>query len=279
MRGIRVSTSTTNFEYKYRVSTEHGPELVPYRVAVLLVEYSPFCMYHSEQPQHAQRKTHLCPACIEALRKCFQLIAENWTNLQDALARNGRAASSERVGGTSDPSIGPLPINLEVSDAMGLARSAVWSTVGQLIQDRPELRMPADHSTDVLADWIARRHIDYLTAHPSPEFVHSVFTDVAAAANAVRDQAYQCAPVEVEMKHSHCHQFTDDAAGGRVPCPGQLVGVQLANGRQVVECSVDPLHRIPADAWFQIQRKRAPRPSRAINTLQKKYISSRKRPT
>jgi hypothetical protein len=158
---------------------------------------------------------------------------------------------------------------------MGLARAAIWSTVGQLVQDRPDLRMPADHSTDVLADWIARRHIDYLASHPAREHLAAVFATVSDAALAVRDQAYQCAPVEVEMKHSHCHQFTDDPAGGRVPCPGQLVGVLLPSGRQVVECSADPLHRIPADAWFQIQARRAPRPARAMNTIKGKYLRRR----
>ncbi|WP_426302758.1 hypothetical protein [Arthrobacter sp. R-11] len=267
--------NTTDEEYKYRVSAGIDFELVPYRVAVLLTDYQPFCMYHAEAPVHAVRKTHLCPACIADLTRAFRLIADNWNGLQDGLARAGRAASSERVGGSADPSIGPLPINTDVSDAMGLARAAIWSTVGQLVQDRPEVRMPEDHSTDVLADWIARRHIDYLASHPAREHLHSVFSDVGAAALAVRDQAYQCAPVEVEMKHSHCHQFTDDTAGGRVPCPGQLVGVQLANGRQVVECSADPLHRIPADAWFQIQTKKAAYRKRDIARLQRKYTRRR----
>lgn len=269
--GNRVKPSTIDLEYKYRIDTPFGPELVPFRVAVIATAYPTKCIYHHDKPADAERKSHLCPDCKGYLTRYFKEIAEEWPNLQDALARNGRAASSERVGGTNDPSIGPLPINVDVSHALGLARAAVWSTVGQLVQDRPDLRMPADHSTDVLADWIVRRHIDYLAAHPRVEFLESVFADVAKAAEAVRDQAFECRPVEVEMKHSHCHQFTDDDAGGRVPCPGQLVGVILRNGNKVVECSVDPMHRIPADAWFQIQNRRAGYRKQGITKLQQKY--------
>lgn len=267
--------STLDLQYKYRVEAEQGPVLVPYSVAVVLAVYPSICIYHHDDPAPAEPKTHLCADCTKALARYFQLIADEWANLQDGLARAGRAASSDRVGGSIDPALGPLPINTDVSDAMGLARSAVWSTVGQLVQDRPELPLPADHGTDVLAEWIVRRQIGYLTAHPSQPFLASVFADVAAAAEAVRDQTFQCRPVEVEMRHSHCHQYTVDASGDRVRCPGQLTGVLLRDGRKVVRCSEDPAHLIPADAWFQIQTRRAARPARTVNTLKKKYVKAR----
>lgn len=265
------SPSPIELEYRYRIDTPFGTDMVPFRVAVLSTVYPPLCVNAHDDPAPTESKSHLCQGCKQYLARCFQQIAEEWPNMQDALAANGRAASSERVGGTKDPSEGPLPINLNVSAAMGLARSAVWSTVGQLTLDRPDVRMPADHNTDVLADWMARRHIDYLAAHPSIGHLQSVFADVAAAAQAVRDEALECRPVEVEMKHSHCHQYTDDDTGSRVQCPGQLVGVQLPDGRKVVKCNADPLHLIPADAWFQIQNRRSPRPARTVNTLMRKY--------
>ena len=269
-------SSTTSLEFKYLMESNPFAEPVPHSVAVLATVYPPICMYHHDAPASPLPKSHLCEECTAALRRAFQVIASEWSNLQDGLARAGRAASSERVGGSNDPAIGPLPIDLDVSEAMGLARSAVWSTVGRLIQDRPDLRMPADHSTDVLADWIARRHIDYLTEHPSQSHLDSVFIAVADAEIAVRHQAYECRPVQVEMKHSLCHQFTEDDTGARVPCPGNLIGVQQVNGTVAVECDADPLHRIPADAWFQIQSRKAPRPSRAMSTLKKKYLTGRK---
>ena len=271
--GERVST--IHDEYQYRIDTPLGPVMVPFRVAIAATVYPSRCIYHHDDPADAEPKSHLCSNCKAFLTKYFREISEEWPNLQDALARNGRAASSERVGGTNDPSIGPLPINTDVSDALALARSAVWSTVGQLVQDRLDVRLPADHGTDILADWIVRRHIDYLASHPRVEFLDSVFTDVAKAAEAVRDQAFECRPVEVEMKHSNCHQFTEDDTGSRVACPGQLVGVILRNGNKVVECSVDPLHRIPADAWFQIQNRRAGYRKRDLARLQKKYVGKK----
>ncbi len=273
--GLSSPTSAIDLEYKYRVTVDNGVHVVPFRVAVLVAEYPPICLYHHDAPASPLPKSHLCGDCTAALGRYFQLIADEWPNLQDGLARAGRAVSSERAGGTSDPAVGPLPINTDVSEAMGLARAAVWSTVGQLVQDRPDLSLPPDHSTDVLADWVARRHIGYLAAHPSARHLHAVFTDVADAAEAVRDQAYECRPVQVDMRHSHCHQFTEDDTGARIPCPGRLVGVLLPNGSKVVECDVDPSHRIPADAWFQIQNRRAPRPARARNTLRKKYLKAR----
>jgi hypothetical protein len=262
---------TIDLEYKYRIDTPFGADMVPFRVAVLSTVYPSLCINRHDEPSPAEPKSHLCPDCKRELARCFRRIADEWDNLQDALAANSRAASAERVGGTRDPREGPVPINMDVSNTMGLARSAVWSTVGQLLQDRPDLRLPADHSTDVLADWVARRYIDYLASHPSAGHLRSVFLDVTNAAQSVMIDVLDSRPVEVEMRHSHCHQFTDDTAGGRVPCPGQLVGVLLADGRKVVKCDADPLHLIPADAWFQVQNRRAPRPARSINTLMKKY--------
>lgn len=267
---------TIDLEYKYRIDTPFGTDMVPFRVAVLSTVYPSLCIVDHDEPSPAEPKSHLCPSCKNYLTRCFQQIAEEWANLQDALAANGRAASSERVGGTNDPSEGPLPINMAVSEVMGKARSAIWSTVGQLVKDRPDLRLPADHSTDVLAEWMARRHIDYLASHPSVGHLSAVWCDVTDAAGDVKDQAFESRPIEVEMKHSHCHQFTDDDTGSRVPCPGQLVGVILRSGAKVVECSADPMHRIPADAWFQIQNRRAAYRKRDITKLQKKYASRRK---
>lgn len=275
-QGLSSPTSTIDLEYKYRVAVDGEVQMVPFRVAVLVAEYPPICMYHHDAPASPLLKSHLCEDCTAALRRYFQLIADEWPNLQDGLARAGRAVSSERSGGTSDPAVGPLPINADVSEAMGKARASVWSTVGQLVLDMPELRLPLDHSTDVLAGWVARRHIGYLAAHPSARHLHAVFTDVATAAEAVRDQAYECRPVQVEMRHSHCHQFTEDDAGARVPCPGRLVGVLLPNGSKVGECDVDPMHRIPADAWFQIQNRREAYRRRDLARLRRKYAARRK---
>src|SRR4029453_17583819 len=128
----------------------------------------------------------------------------------------------------------------------------------------------------VLAGVLAKWHIGYLASHPSVGHLTAVCRDLVWAADAVLEQAYLCAPVEVEMKHSKCHHFSlDEDTKARIYCTGQLRAVLRADGRQEVECSIDPLHRIPADAWFQIQSRRAARPARAINTLKKKYLAGR----
>ena len=267
---------TLDLEYRYRMTLGGGVVMLPFSEAVKATEYPALCIFHPEDPMPAEKRSHLCQPCREGLQKALADIAEKWPDLEDGLAPAGRAASSERVSGTGDLHP-PLPINPNVSDVMRVARAAVWSTVGQLVQDKPDARMPADHGTGVLAGWLAKWHVGYLASHPSVGHLTAVCRDLVWAADGVREQAYQCRPVEVEMRHSHCHQFTEDATGARVPCPGQLTGVLLPDGRKVVQCSADPRHLVPADAWFQIHSRRAARPARAMNTLKKKYLAGRTR--
>lgn len=160
-------TTSLDLEYKYRVEVAGAVVLLPFTLAKKQTTYPDLCIFEHDEPMPTITRTHLCWRCTEWLREQLTTIAERWPDLEDALApAGGRAASSERVSGTGDL-YPPLPINGDVSDLMRDARNAVWSTVGQLVQDRPDLRMPADHGTGVLADWLARWHVDYLASHPS----------------------------------------------------------------------------------------------------------------
>ncbi|QWY84263.1 hypothetical protein QEO77_gp40 [Arthrobacter phage Zaheer] len=257
-------TADLDLEEKYHVKVAGMTVLLPYTLAKKQAAYPELCIWHPEAPVKAAAGAHLCSQCIEWLRTSLEDIAKYWPDLEDALApAGGRAASSERVGGTGEL-YPPLPINGDISDILRDARRSVWLAVGHLIQDRPEQRLPRDHNTNILADWFARWHVDYLASHPSARHLHDVGKDLARVARKMKEAAYQAQPTEVEMDSS-CHQ---------PGCPGSVVATQLPDGRKVVRCSEDITHRIAADQWFYTHANR--RPGSARNALKKKYLSGRK---
>lgn len=268
-------TTPLDLEEKYRVPVAGAVVLLPYTLAKKQTVYPELCIFHDEDPSRAAAGAHLCASCIEWTRGALADVAKYWPDLEEALApAGGRAVSSERVGGTGDL-YPPLPINGEVSDVMRAARRAIWLAVGQLIQDRPEQRLPKDHGTGVLADWLARWHVDYLATHPSAAHVMAVGVDLAKVVNAMKEAAYQSPPVEIDID-GDCHQQITNAQGKRVPCPGKVRGWSQGDGRVVIRCSLDITHRVPADQWFATAGRRAPRPSRTRDALKKKYLTGRK---
>ncbi|MGY4543273.1 hypothetical protein ACVWY0_003206 [Arthrobacter sp. UYNi723] len=268
-------TSTLDLEEKYRVPVAGGVVLLPFTLAKKQTRYPEWCIFHPEDPAKATPGKHLCLRCIEWLRTSLADISKYWPDLEDALApAGGRAVSSERVSGTGDL-YPPLPINGDVSDIMRDARRSIWLAVGQLVQDRPDQRLPKDHGTGVLADWLARWHVDYLATHPSADHLGLVGLDLARVVQKMKDAAYQSPPVEVDID-GDCHQHMLNAQGVRVPCPGKVMGWTQGDGRIVIRCSLDVTHRVPADQWFATAGRRAPRPSRAMDTLKKKYATRRR---
>lgn len=278
MRSKQLSSPTPlDLEYKYRVEVAGAIVLLPFTLAKKQTTYPATCIFEHDEPTPTIGRTHLCWRCTEWLRDSLSSIAQHWPDLEDALApAGGRAASSERVSGTGDL-FPPLPINGNVSDLMRDARNTVWSTVGQLVQDRPDLRMPADHGTGVLADWLARWHVDYLASHPSAAHLVSVSVELARIAPAVKEAAYQSPPVEVPLDGNCHHIEIREVDGKKVKwgCGGAVVAVQTPDGRKVVRCTVDITHRVPADQWFRTHAYRAPRQARAMSSLKKKYLTGR----
>lgn len=267
-------TIPLDLEEKYRVQVAGAVVTLPFTLAKKQTSYPERCIFHPEEPAKATTGTHLCLPCIEWLRTSLEDIAKYWPDLEDALApAGGRAVSSERVGGTGDL-YPPLPINGDVSDIMRDARRSIWLAVGQLVQDRPDVRLPKDHNTNVLADWMARWHVEYLASHPSADHLGLVGLDLARVVQAMKEAAYQAPPIEVEID-GDCHQQMTNAKGERVPCPGKVMAWTQGDGRAVIRCSLDITHRVPADQWFAAAKRRAARPARAMNTLKKKYMTGR----
>lgn len=269
------SPTLLDLEDTYQVEVAGAMVLLPFSLAKKQRTYPDYCIFEHDQPMPAIDRTHLCWLCTEWLRESLACIAQHWPDLEDALApASGRAVSSERVAGTGDL-YPPLPIDGAVSDVMREARRAIWSAVGQLGDDHgwsDWVRLPADHGTGVLADWLARWHVGYLAGHPSAEHLTAVATDLAIIVPKVKAAVYQAPTVELPMDAS-CNQQTTDTAGARTRCPGQVVAVQTPDGRKVVRCSEDITHRVAADQWFYTHANS--RPGRARNALKKKYMKAR----
>lgn len=263
--------------YPYRTELPDGRVLkLPYRIALKQTAYSAVCVFHDEAPLPAVKGSHLCADCAEGLRKSMADIAESWSDLEDAMLPSGRAASTEPVSGSGDlyPA---LPINIEVADARERIRSIVWCIVGQLVQDLPDRKLPADQSAGGLASWLVNWHIGYLVSHPSANHLRAISVDLAAAAWDARGVIYRSKPVEIAVPSARCpqHVITTGPDGKKVstPCPGEVLAVDPGDGRKVVRCSVDITHRVPADQWFYTHANR--RPGRARAAIAKKYLKVR----
>ncbi|MEW9874021.1 hypothetical protein [Arthrobacter sp. HS15c] len=264
------SPTSLDLEDKYHVEVAGTTVLLPYTLAKKQATYPDYCIFEHDEPMPAIDRTHLCWMCTEWMRESLATVAKHWSDLEDALApAGGRAVSSERVTGTGDL-YPPLPIDGTVSDVMREARRAIWSAVGQLGDDHGwvNVRLPADHGTGVLADWLARWHVGYLAGHPSATHLTAVGTDLAIIVPKIKDAVYQAPAVELHMNVSCTQQLADKSR-----CPGQVVAVQTPDGRKVVRCSEDITHRVAADQWFYTHANS--RPGRARNALKKKYMKAR----
>lgn len=258
-------------EYKYRVPGTAG--LLPYTLAKKATAYPSHCIVHTAAGHVAlaQRASNLCLPCTEQLRTDLSNIAEQWEDLEEALLPSRSGGDSER-GGTDI--YAPLPIDGSVSDVMRKIRAEIWSIVGQLVQDKPTQQMPKDHGTGVLAGWLAKWHVDYIASHPSQAHTLVCYQGIQDAADQSRRKSYGTQGARTPLIQ-HCHQFTTNASGAGIPCPGLLEGVLLDSGKKVVECSEDHTHMIPVNEWLLIHSKRASRPARARNTLLKKYAQGK----
>ncbi|RZU61756.1 hypothetical protein [Zhihengliuella halotolerans] len=224
------------------------------------VDYPEMCGIHAEGDVWvaAADRSNLCTPCREQLADSLRAIDEAWPRVLDALQRGRSGGGSERMGSTEVHA--PLPINAGASDAMRLAREAVWSAVHQLVMDRPGARVPEDQSTPALAGWLARWHVEYLAGHPNGSWTVEWYTEIQRAADAVEAAAVD-GVVEVETQMQCGHRESVGSTGaerGAVRCTGVVTVVDRPGVGQVAVCSRDPQHAVPADAWFKAMRSARP---------------------
>ncbi len=281
---VQVAQSGEKFLGEYEYVLDGRPGRWPYTLAKQLVQLSEYCVVHhdadpdSEECPRAIRGTSLCTECAERMDLDLRSIAGLWDDAMDALHRGSGGGSDERQGTKVDV---PLPINAAPSDAMREARAAVWSIVGQLIQDKPKAMLPADQSTPALAEWLGKWHLGSITAHPSPRHTRACYWDLANAADAMV-AATRGVPVEMPTG-ADCRtrlprpvRKQDEPVSNALGpmCGGELIMVERADGRRTIRCSKDPQHMVDADSWFLMMAARKPRASRARNTVLKRLNSS-----
>ncbi len=272
---VQLAQSGEKYLGEYEYVLDGRPGRWPYSLAKQLVQLPAYCVVHHQDDEdvadcpRAVRGTSLCDECADRMGFDLRTIAGLWDDAMDALQRGSGGGSDERQGTRVDA---PLPINAVPSDAMREARTAVWSTVGQLIQDKPMAMLPADQSTPSLAEWLGMWHLGAITSHPSPAHTRACYWSLAHAADDMV-AATMGVPVEVLTK-SYCKtrlpRVKLGAPGLGPQCGGELVMVERADGQRSVKCSADQKHMIDAESWFLMMAARKTRSSRARNTVIKR---------
>lgn len=237
-----------------------------------VVDYPSDCGVHAEVTEWvpADQKSNLCTACREDLASSLLAIESCWAQAVDALQRGRGGGDSERMGGSDIHP--PLPINADASDAMRLARDAVWSGAHQLVMDRDHVRLPDDQSTPALAGWLARWHLEHLASHSNGSWTVEWYTEIQLAAEAMLKASLNGVvelPTGAECRTRLPRPDPKKAALGPM-CGGQLIMVEQADGNRTVKCSENPDHMLDADSWFLMMAARKPRASRAKNTVIKR---------
>lgn len=226
-------------------------------------EHPSDCDVHAEHSIYvrAELKSNLCLECREELGRNLRGIEAWWPEVEDALERGRGGGDSERAGSDVHP---PLPINAAASDAMRLAREAVWSGVDQLVTDRDDVRAPDDQTTPNLAGWLARWHLSYLSSHPIGPWTVAWYEEIQEAADAMEKASVQGCTPEVPTEHV-CKRLVKvlvDEKEVLVKCEGQLIAIESRTGTKSIKCSKDVEHSIPWDAWSQMMRAKKPRGAR-----------------
>lgn len=226
-------------------------------------EHPSDCGVHAEHSiwVAAESKSNLCRECREELGRSLRGIEAWWPEVEDALARGRGGGGSERAGSDVHP---PLPINAIASDAMRLARDAVWSGVDQLVMDRDDVRLPDDQTTPSLAGWLARWHLSHLAAHPNGSWTVEWYEEIQLAAEAMEKASGEGCTPEVLTEHECKRMVRVEVDEKEVlrKCGGQLIAVEPRDGAKSIKCSKDSGHSIPWDIWSQMMRARKPRGAR-----------------
>lgn len=269
-----MSTPSLDLERKYQVDGQPG--LLPYSLAKKKTVYPTLCIspWHmtGQAPRTAGRNSHLCPDCTDVLRASWHAIANHYQTLTDALHPSQSFSNGDRVSGTGGI-YPPLPINGDISDLLRDLSNSVWSVVQCLIEDRPDWRMPADPTVDVLADNLARWHVDYIAGHPRAAHTLTVLQETHILAGAVRAQASEVGPAEHDLGQD-CRKTTpnpEDPTYPDIPCPGKIIAVQQANGTRQAQCTADPTHTVPLAVWTQVAAQRATHRAGIAPHLLKRY--------
>lgn len=263
-------------EHKYRMIVDGRVTKLPYTLAKKATRYPDWCVseWHTAEgrvPMPAVRNSNLCEECKDILRSSWLTMARSWAMLQDAVHPSQSFGNGDRISGAGSL-YPPLPIDVTVSDLMRDIRDAVTSTIDQLIQDRPDWRMPKDPTTDVLADQLAKWHVEYIACHPSQRHAWVVLKEAYEVSLQVDRQSERLGPADPTtrrvMVYGRCWQYSVNEDGQRYRCTGKLQGVLRdgLDGRlSEIRCMADAAHAVPESEWLGLLRRRVTAAARKAN--------------
>lgn len=201
----------------------------------------------------AETRSWFCRPCTERLQSLLRVIESSWGMLE-ALLRPGAPKGGERVASGNTGS--PAPLDVNVADAMGKARNAVWSVVEHLIEDLPGKSLPRDQSTPVLAGWLARWHVGYLVSHPTDTLAQTMLEELTDVVKEIRKQIYPTGQRRLDIPDTCSWTLISDEGKAR-KCGGQLFAYvrDQADGRgSEVLCMADEAHTIQQSEWLGLAK-------------------------
>lgn len=199
----------------------------------------------------AETRSWFCRPCTERFQSLLRVIESSWGMLE-VLLRPGAPKGGERVASGNTGS--PAPLDVNVADAMGLARNLVWSMVTHLVEDLPGKPLPRDQSTPVLAAWLARWHVAYFVEHPTDTLAQALLEELADVVKKIRRQIYPTGQRRLDIPET-CGWLLISDDGKTRKCGGQLFAYvrDRSDGRgSEVMCNEDDAHTIDESEWLGI---------------------------
>lgn len=201
----------------------------------------------------AERNSWLCRACEDRFTSDLVMIEQSWP-LLESLLRPGVSQAGEKVHNSVTGS--PAPLDVDVADVMGRAQGWVWSLVEHMLEDKPDLKLPAGQSPPSLLRWIRKWKAAYIFGHPCSSFPAALTYEAASVCRDIRTKTAPTGMRRLDIP-AGCTEHTVNDRGERVPCPGVLTAVlrDRSSGMGAeVQCSYDSTHDIPEHRWLGLLR-------------------------
>lgn len=203
-------------------------------------------------------KSRLCLECETRMWTDLRTVASRWDAAQERLVP-GQGSGGRQGTATS----APLPIRVDVVDAVIDAGRAISKIVVLLLDSVDNVRMPDDQSTPGLAEWLYSRQLVRVTELPNPHHVLEAYWHAADAAEAIAGVTLEDAPTVELPVPGTCKAPTRDKDGVVMVCGGELATIWDQQGSaKTVVCTVDRSHMIPWDSWAKSMAARRPRGAR-----------------
>ena len=205
--------------------------------------------------------SRVCHECEDRMRSDLRLVAERWDAAQEGLV------PGQGSGGRQGTAVSaPLPIRVDVVDAVITASRQVWKIVPLLLDEYPDVRLPDDQSTPSIAEWLYRWQVLRVVQMPDAGHVLKAYWCAAEAAEEIARVTIADAPTVELPVPDQCKAPTRNGDGTLAMCGGDLATMWDQTGKaKTVVCTTDRSHMIPWDSWAKSMAARRPRGARPRN--------------